>query len=158
MLSHLGPFLGGFVLPLVLFLVAKDKPFVRHHACEALNFAITYFLVAMLCVVLMFVGCWLRRLSAHAGAAGGVLSARLRDRRSASVDAPDPRGHRRRHRLRIIGAVKASQHGVVALPGQPPLREALTEVSAACTRGRGGARSKPRRAYILRAPVFDSST
>ncbi len=38
-LSHLGPILGGFVLPLVLFLVAKDKPYVRHHACEALNFA-----------------------------------------------------------------------------------------------------------------------
>ena len=41
MLSHLGPLFGGFVLPLVMFLVAKDKPYVRHHACEALNFAIT---------------------------------------------------------------------------------------------------------------------
>ena len=46
MVSHLGPIFGGFVLPLVMFLVAKDKPFVRHHACEALNFAITLFIGA----------------------------------------------------------------------------------------------------------------
>ena len=48
MLSHLGPIFGGFVLPLVMFLVAKDKqPYVRHHACEALNFAITLFVASL---------------------------------------------------------------------------------------------------------------
>lgn len=44
--SHLGFIAGGFVLPLVLYLVEKGKPdrnrFVLHHACEALNFAITF--------------------------------------------------------------------------------------------------------------------
>lgn len=43
--SHLGFVAGGFILPLVLYLVERGKPdrnrFVCHHACEALNFAIT---------------------------------------------------------------------------------------------------------------------
>lgn len=47
-LSHLGPFAGGFILPLILYLIEKGKPdrnrFVCHHACEALNFAITFYL------------------------------------------------------------------------------------------------------------------
>ena len=64
MLSHLGPIFGGFVLPLVMFLVAKDKPFVRHHACEALNFAITLFIASLVAMAVFFVGM-------VAGTAGG---------------------------------------------------------------------------------------
>lgn len=45
LLSHLGFALGGFILPLVLYLVEQGKPdrnrFVCHHASEALNFMIT---------------------------------------------------------------------------------------------------------------------
>jgi hypothetical protein len=45
---HLGVFIGGFILPLVVYLTeGKKNDFVRHHAAEALNFNITYF-VAML--------------------------------------------------------------------------------------------------------------
>jgi uncharacterized protein len=56
MLSHLGPLFGGFVLPLVMFLIAKGKPYLRHHACEALNFAITHFVASIVAMVVFFVG------------------------------------------------------------------------------------------------------
>jgi uncharacterized Tic20 family protein len=45
-LSHLGFAAGGLILPLVLYLLEKGKPdrnrFVCHHACEALNWSITF--------------------------------------------------------------------------------------------------------------------
>ena len=93
-LSHLGAILGGFVLPLVMFLVAKDKPYVRHHVGEALNFAITYFVV-----ILARDGGVLRRSSA-AGGISGEPRRRLRDLPAGLGMLADLRGHRRRHRLR----------------------------------------------------------
>jgi uncharacterized Tic20 family protein len=54
-LSHLGCVLGGFILPLVIFLVEKRDPFVRHHAAEALNFQLAVLLVVVLSIPLMLV-------------------------------------------------------------------------------------------------------
>jgi uncharacterized Tic20 family protein len=45
-LSHLGIFLGGFVLPLVVRLTDGERnEFSRHHATEALNLNITFMIV-----------------------------------------------------------------------------------------------------------------
>jgi uncharacterized protein len=45
---HLGLFLMGIVLPLIIYTTAgKDDPDVRHHAREALNFQLTFLLVWM---------------------------------------------------------------------------------------------------------------
>jgi uncharacterized Tic20 family protein len=41
-IAHLGPIAGGFIVPLVVFITAKDDPTVRAHAAEALNFQITF--------------------------------------------------------------------------------------------------------------------
>ena len=47
-LGHLSPLLTGFVGPLVLFLVLKERgSFVRHHSAEALNLQITLALVSL---------------------------------------------------------------------------------------------------------------
>ncbi len=56
-LCHLSSFLGvGFLLPLIVYLVMRDEsPYVREHAREALNFHISLFLYALLCVPLVFV-------------------------------------------------------------------------------------------------------
>ena len=57
MLAHLGMLVGGFIVPLVLYLTSgKDDPFVRHHSAEALNFSITYLIAFLSCFVLFFVG------------------------------------------------------------------------------------------------------
>jgi len=43
MLAHLGAFVGGFVLPLVIMVTTgKTDPYVRHHATESLDFQLTY--------------------------------------------------------------------------------------------------------------------
>ena len=43
MLSHVGFFVGGFVLPLIFRLTeGKKNEYVRHHSTEALNFQITF--------------------------------------------------------------------------------------------------------------------
>lgn len=39
--AHLGLILTGFLVPLILFLVKKDRPFVRENSRQALNFALT---------------------------------------------------------------------------------------------------------------------
>ena len=57
-LAHLGGLLFGFLAPLVVFLVTKDRgPFIRSQAAEALNFRITVdvglILSAILTVVLI---------------------------------------------------------------------------------------------------------
>lgn len=45
-LCHFGLLLGGFIIPLVLYLVEGPKNrFVRHHSREALNFNITFMIV-----------------------------------------------------------------------------------------------------------------
>lgn len=54
-LSHLGFVLGGFIMPLAVYLVDKTNPFVRHHATEALNFQLTVLLVAFVSMPLMLV-------------------------------------------------------------------------------------------------------
>jgi uncharacterized Tic20 family protein len=44
-LSHVGALLVGFLAPLVIYLVYKDRsPFIRSHAAQALNFHIMLFL------------------------------------------------------------------------------------------------------------------
>ena len=41
-LGYLLTFVGGFIAPLIVYLVKKDQsPFVRHHAAQALNLTIT---------------------------------------------------------------------------------------------------------------------
>lgn len=58
-LCHLGFALGGFILPLVLYLIEEGKPnrnrFVCHHASEALNFLITFMLGWVLAFGVFFV-------------------------------------------------------------------------------------------------------
>lgn len=55
--SHLG-FVASFILPLVIYLVERGKPdrnrFVCHHACEALNWTITFTIVWVGSIFLMF--------------------------------------------------------------------------------------------------------
>ncbi len=62
MLAHLLAFaglvipLGSILGPLVLYLVKRDQsPFVSDHARESLNFQLTLFLAALVCVPLCFV-------------------------------------------------------------------------------------------------------
>lgn len=54
-LTHLGCVLGGFIMPLTVYLVEKRNPYVRHHAAEALNFQLTCLLVAVVSIPLMLV-------------------------------------------------------------------------------------------------------
>lgn len=54
-LAHLGFVLGAFIMPLAILLVEKDRPFVRHHAAEALNFQLTVLLVCVVSVPLMVI-------------------------------------------------------------------------------------------------------
>ena len=57
MLAHLGMLVGGFIVPLVIYLTTgAQDPFVKHHAAEALNFSITYVIASLGCMVLFFVG------------------------------------------------------------------------------------------------------
>jgi uncharacterized Tic20 family protein len=54
--SHLGMFAGGFILPLAIYLAQKDQnDFVRHHARESLNFQLTILLVQLLTMPFFFV-------------------------------------------------------------------------------------------------------
>ena len=56
-LSHLGPILGGFVLPLVIYLAAdRNDHYVRHHASEGLNFQLSFLIVWLIGFVAIFVG------------------------------------------------------------------------------------------------------
>jgi uncharacterized Tic20 family protein len=56
MLCHLSIFFGmGFVLPLIIFLVKKDSPFVQANAASALDFHVTVILAVIVSIVLMFV-------------------------------------------------------------------------------------------------------
>ena len=54
-LCHLGLFLGGFILPLVVYLTEGTRNrYIRHHSREALNFNITFGLVW----ILLFMPAW----------------------------------------------------------------------------------------------------
>ncbi|MDZ7676594.1 MAG: DUF4870 domain-containing protein [Acidimicrobiales bacterium] len=55
-LAHAGQLLGGFIVPLIIYLVKKDEsPFVEDQAKEALNFSITITLASIVSFVLIFV-------------------------------------------------------------------------------------------------------
>ena len=55
-LCHAGGAVVGVLVPLIIFLAKRDEsPYVRHHALEALNFHVTYFLAALVSFVLMLV-------------------------------------------------------------------------------------------------------
>ena len=55
-LSHVLTSVGGFIAPLVIYLIKKDEsPFVRHHAAEALNFQLSVLLYAIISLVLILV-------------------------------------------------------------------------------------------------------
>ena len=54
--AHLGGTFLSFLVPLVIYLVFKDRdPFVRRHSAQALNFHITLFIVYVVSIPLIFV-------------------------------------------------------------------------------------------------------
>jgi uncharacterized protein len=70
-LSHLGPFLGGFILPLVLYLVTDPRElYGRHHSSEGLNFALSVLVVEFGALALFFVGFGVMGV---AGSSGGAI-------------------------------------------------------------------------------------
>ncbi len=54
-LAHILGLLTGFLVPLILFLVIKDKPFAKDQAAEALNFQITVSLAYLVSAILMLI-------------------------------------------------------------------------------------------------------
>jgi hypothetical protein len=55
-LVHVLAIFSGFIGPLIVYLVSKDKdPFSRHHAAEALNFSITLLIAYVAAAVLIIV-------------------------------------------------------------------------------------------------------
>ena|GEM_PF-4115185 len=56
---------GGFILPLVLYLVAneRERPETRWHAREALNFQLTFMLVHLASFVVLFASSAIGRLA-----------------------------------------------------------------------------------------------
>ncbi len=56
LLAHLLTFIGGFLAPLIIWLVKKDESvFVSENAKESLNFQITLVIAMMICLLLMLV-------------------------------------------------------------------------------------------------------
>jgi len=54
--AHLGGTFLSFLVPLVIYLVFKDRdPFVRRHSAQALNFHITLFIVYVVSIPLIFI-------------------------------------------------------------------------------------------------------
>lgn len=54
--AHLGGTFLSFLVPLVIYLVFKDRdPFVRRHSAQALNFHIALFIVYVVSIPLIFV-------------------------------------------------------------------------------------------------------
>lgn len=57
LLAHIGGPVVGFVAPLVIFLIYKDRDgFVRHNSLEALNFQIFLAIAYVVSMITMFVG------------------------------------------------------------------------------------------------------
>jgi uncharacterized Tic20 family protein len=57
MLAHLLSIFAGFIGPLVLYLIFKDKKkkeFVKNNAKNALNFQISLIIYGLICIILMF--------------------------------------------------------------------------------------------------------
>ena len=58
MITHLSGIVAGFIVPLIIWLINKDKPekgFLNDQAKEALNFQITLILAYVACMILSFV-------------------------------------------------------------------------------------------------------
>lgn len=56
LLSHILTIIGGFLAPLIIYLLKKDEStFISDHAKESLNFQITLFLAYVVCIILMVV-------------------------------------------------------------------------------------------------------
>jgi hypothetical protein len=56
LLAHLGTLIGGFIVPLVIYLVKKEESeFVKDHARESLNFQISVLIYIIASVILAFV-------------------------------------------------------------------------------------------------------
>ena len=54
--AHLGGMFLSFIVPLVIYLVYKDRdPFIRRHAAQAMNFQILIWIVYFVSIPLMFV-------------------------------------------------------------------------------------------------------
>ena len=54
--AHLGGTFLSFIVPLVIYLVYKDRdPFIRGHSAQALNFHITLFIIYVVSIPLMFI-------------------------------------------------------------------------------------------------------
>lgn len=69
--AHLGTIIGGFLVPLIIWIVKKDdSKFVDYHGKEALNFQITifigyvigFFLTFLLVGILVIFACWILSL------------------------------------------------------------------------------------------------
>jgi hypothetical protein len=56
MLAHLLQFFGGFVPPLVIYLVKRNSRFVSFHALQALLWQAVYFLIVIFGMAAMFTG------------------------------------------------------------------------------------------------------
>jgi uncharacterized protein len=73
-LAHLGPILGGFILPLIVYLTAdKRDVYVRHHASEGLNFQLTFLIVWFAGAILFFVGFGVTAAAAGSGGGGAAF-------------------------------------------------------------------------------------
>ncbi|GGA77942.1 membrane protein [Arenimonas soli] len=58
LITHLSGIIAGFIVPLIIWLINKDKPekaWLTDQSKEALNFQITLLLAYIVCVVLSFV-------------------------------------------------------------------------------------------------------
>jgi uncharacterized protein len=72
-ITHLGPFFGGFILPLVIYCVCdKNDRYVRHHASEALNFSLTLLIVQFGGLILFFVAFFGLVAASSSGGGGGA--------------------------------------------------------------------------------------
>jgi uncharacterized Tic20 family protein len=76
--SHLGSVIGGFVLPLVLYLTQKDKSkFVEEHAKEALNFQISLIIAYVVggILAIIIIGFFVIIAAALCGLIFGIMGA-----------------------------------------------------------------------------------
>lgn len=56
LLSHIGTFFGGFIVPLIVWLIKReDSYFASEHAKESLNFQISLIIYIMVSAVLMLI-------------------------------------------------------------------------------------------------------
>ena len=74
-LSHLGSLLGGFLVPLIIYLTAdKRDRYLRHHAAEGLNFQLTLLVGVGVAFLAMFGAFALGALGASSGEGAGFAA------------------------------------------------------------------------------------